>query len=101
MGIDGGAYCQCESGFIGNDCSYPVMSASYSYSDISCQKTPLELVFIVDTSGSAKAKSEFLRSAKVWIKSFVEFHELARTTQVGIVSFGEEAKEGFKMSHKF
>ena len=99
VGVDGGAECLCQSGFTGSNCQYPVMFASQTYSDATCHTTQLELVFLIDSSGSARANSEFYRGAKSWIADFVGFFDLTHTVQVGLITFADEARVTLPLRH--
>ena len=98
-GIDGGAECLCSSGFTGAHCQFPIMFQSQTYSDSACQNTNLELVFLIDSSGSARANSDFFRSAKNWVGDFLKFFDLTQRTQVGLISFSNEAKVVLPLRH--
>ena len=56
-----------------------------------CSSKPLDLIFVLDRSGSAKYQNEFFKGAKGWIEEFLQGFILETFVNVGIISFGSEA----------
>ena len=67
------------------------MFQSQKYTDLSCQNGDLELVFLIDSSGSTRANGDFFRASKDWISGFLKFFNL-ENLKVGLVSFAEDAR---------
>ena len=67
------------------------MFQSEKYTDSSCQNGDIELVFLIDSSGSARANGDFFRASKDWISEFLEFFNFDNL-KVGLVSFAEDAR---------
>ena len=91
IGTEGGAQCLCDDGFSGPACDVPIMFQSQKYTDLSCQNSDLELIFLIDSSGSARANSDFFRASKNWISEFLEFWNFDNL-KVGLVTFAEDAR---------
>lgn len=94
---DNGPVCFCASGFEGVNCEIeakvesPTLPAStVPVLDI-CSSKPLDLIFVLDRSGSLKFQNDYFKGAKNWIGEFLADFNLDVFVQVGVISFGTEA----------
>lgn len=83
---DSGPSCQCSKGYEGKTCEI-----SHATVLNTCSSKPLDIIFVLDRSGSAKSQNEFFKGAKTWIVAFLNEFNLDSFVQVGIISFGTEA----------
>lgn len=80
--------CQCPTGFSGAICEVAEPSPIVAI-DV-CDSKPLDLIFVLDVSGSSRVQNDFLKGAKSWIEEFLTGFILD-IVNVGIVTFGDEA----------
>lgn len=84
-----GPTCHCATDYEGDHCE---TAAAVSVPIDFCASKPLDLIFVLDRSGSVKYQNEFFKGAKSWIEEFLQGFILETFVNVGIISFGNEAK---------
>ena len=100
VGERDGARCQCASGYTGQYCNDTVTGSlkSESYTDGECKRAKRDFIFVIDASGSLRANSDFFKSAKDWISTFLNYFDMQQC-QVGIISFADDAQVHLPLRH--
>ena len=57
-----------------------------------CESKPLDLIFVLDASGSSKFQNEFFKGAKEFVEGFLDEFVLDTFVNVGIISFANEVE---------